>query len=234
MAPAAGLTHAYLELKELKSSASGQVASGGGGETINFQFNPKELQVDKVAKWKFDAKAGSKKAPPAQYLGPDPASMTVELFLDACENPSGDVSKDVKKLTDACIPTQSSKDKGKPLPKGVRFGWGSFSFEGYIEKVSAKYTLFRPDGTPIRASCTIAMKELPHGPAGQNPTSGSLHALASRQVVAGDTLAGIAFQEYGDPNLWRGIAEVNGIDDPMAVAPGVTLLIPSIAAASGD
>jgi nucleoid-associated protein YgaU len=228
------LTHAYLELKELKSSANGQVTAGGGGESISFQFNPKELQVDKAAKWKFDAKAGSKKAPPAQYLGPDPASMTLEMFLDASEDTAGDVSKKVKKLTDACIPTQSSKDKGKPLPKGVRFGWGSFSFEGYIEKVSAKYTLFRPDGTPIRASCTISMKELPHGAAAQNPTSGSLHALASHQVVEGDTLAGIAYQEYGDPTLWRRIAEVNAVDDPLSVSPGSTMLIPSITAATGD
>ena len=103
----------------------------------------------------------------------------------------GDVSKTVKKLTDACIPTRSSKDKGKPLPKGVRFGWGNFSFEGYIEKVSAKYTLFRPDGTPIRASCTIAMRELPHDAPSQNPTSGSLHALGSHQVVEGDAALAI-------------------------------------------
>lgn len=231
---ASGLVKAKLQFRELKSSTNGQVSAGPPGAPMYFEFNPKELQVDKTAKWKFDAKAGSPKAPPAEYLGPDPGSLTVEMFLDASGKPAGDVSKKVKVLTDACIPTQTSKGKGKPLPRGVRFGWGSFNFEGYIEKVSAKYTLFRPNGTPIRAACTITMKELPHGVAGQNPTSGSRYALASHQVVEGDTLAGIAYQEYGDPALWRGIAETNDIDDPLTLSPGRTLLIPSIASATSS
>jgi nucleoid-associated protein YgaU len=207
------------------------VSGGGPAEPIKFDFNPKELQVDKVAKWKFDAKPAAKKAPPSEYLGPDPASLTVEMFLDASEDPGGDVSETVKSLTDACIPTQNSKDKNKPLPKGVRFGWGNFSFTGYLEKVSAKYTLFRSNGTPIRAVCSIQIKELPNDAGTQNPTSGGLSTLGSRQVIAGDTLAGIAYQEYGDPNLWRAIAETNGIDDAFSVTPGTQLLIPSVVSA---
>jgi nucleoid-associated protein YgaU len=51
--------------------------------------------------------------------------------------------------------------------------------------------------------------------------------MASRQFLAGDSLAGLAYEEYGDPNFWRAIAEINGIDDPMRVTPGRHLFIPS-------
>jgi nucleoid-associated protein YgaU len=48
------------------------------------------------------------------------------------------------------------------------------------------------------------------------------------ELVAGDTLAGIAYVEYGNPNLWRAVAELNGIDDPMRLRPGQRLMLPTV------
>jgi nucleoid-associated protein YgaU len=39
----------------------------------------------------------------------------------------------------------------------------------------------------------------------------------------------VAFRRYGNPNLWRAIAEANGIDDPMRLPIGATLLVPALA-----
>jgi nucleoid-associated protein YgaU len=36
-----------------------------------------------------------------------------------------------------------------------------------------------------------------------------------RAIKAGDRLPVIAAEVYGDPRLWRVIAEANGIDDPL-------------------
>jgi nucleoid-associated protein YgaU len=47
------------------------------------------------------------------------------------------------------------------------------------------------------------------------------------RVVTGDTLALLAWREYGDPAAWRDIARANGIDDPMRLAPGTELLLPA-------
>jgi hypothetical protein len=46
-------------------------------------------------------------------------------------------------------------------------------------------------------------------------------------VVQGDTLPGVAYQEYGDAALWRAVADVNGIDDPARLRPGRRLLLPT-------
>ena len=48
------------------------------------------------------------------------------------------------------------------------------------------------------------------------------------RVRAGDTLAGIAYAEYGNPNLWRAVAELNNIDDPMRLRPGQRLMLPTV------
>lgn len=224
-APAAN-GKAYFELFE------GTDPGGGGGKTIQFQFNPKELQVVKKAKWEAKPGKTNQKAPPPEYIGPEAASMSIEVFFDAYDNTPGDkgcdVPKRVQELIEACTPTPSSESSKTPKPPGVMFGWGEVFFRGYIESVTAKYTRFDKDGKPIRATCTVALKEFPKDKDKQNPTSGGLAALGSRQVVAGDTLAGIAYREYGDPNLWRAIADVNHVDDPMLLVPGAQLRIPAV------
>ena len=47
-----------------------------------------------------------------------------------------------------------------------------------------------------------------------------------REVMPQDTLALIAYQEYGTPNRWRAIAEANDIEDPLDLRPGQVLAIP--------
>jgi nucleoid-associated protein YgaU len=114
--------------------------------------------------------------------------------------------------------------------------WGSLSsFTGYIASVNVKYTLFTPGGLPIRGSATVSLEEIPttEPPPGQNPTSGALSTHRVHTVLTGDTLASIAWREYGDPAMWRTIATTNGIDDPMRLRAGSSLLIPAADALHG-
>ena len=52
----------------------------------------------------------------------------------------------------------------------------------------------------------------------QNPTSGGVVGRRSVTIDAGDTLSAVAFAEYGNPNMWRALAEANNIDDPLRLA----------------
>src|SRR5438132_1089198 len=60
---------------------------------------------------------------------------------------------------------------------------------------------------------------------GQNPTSGGHDGYAFHQVIEGETIDIIAFQEYGSRTAWRHLAEVNNLDDPSRLAPGQRLLL---------
>ena len=46
-------------------------------------------------------------------------------------------------------------------------------------------------------------------------------------MIDGDTLASVAFAEYGDATMWRPLAAYNRIDDPLRCGSGTTLLLPS-------
>nr|WP_244209970.1 LysM domain-containing protein [Streptomyces nanshensis] len=97
-----------------------------------------------------------------------------------------------------------------------------------MSQVAAKYTLFTTSGVPIRAVCQVTMEEISGETPGQNPTSGALAARRVHRVGSGDSLASLAHREYGDAGAWRIIAEANGIDDPLRLAPGTQLLLPAL------
>jgi len=202
------------------------IASGVG--QLTFKFNPKQYTVSKTANWQehpianADPSSQSHSAPHAQYLGPGSRSMTLEIFFDNSDSPSGDVSIDVEALMACCNPLATTQN-----PPVVVFGWGPHvSFPAYVKQVSAQYTLFRADGRPYRATCNLTLQELPAGAELQNPTSGTKTVHRTRTIQAGDTLASISYQEYGTPAYWRALAELNDIDDPMAVHTGTRLLVP--------
>jgi nucleoid-associated protein YgaU len=212
---------AYIELCKITTAHDVTEVSGKGNQ-ITFQFNPKEFTITKSANWNSTVTHTQAQA---QYLGPNPATMSLEMFLDTSDT-GKDVSLQVKALMEACNPTPDSTSGNRPLPPGVRFGWDKVYFEGYLESVAVHYLLFLRNGRPIRALCTLTIKEVPKVQRGQNPTSGGTSNQGSHTVVDGDSLPSIAYKEYGDAAHWRAIALTNGIDDPLRMQPGTRLLIP--------
>ncbi|MFJ9893025.1 LysM peptidoglycan-binding domain-containing protein [Streptomyces sp. NPDC091280] len=232
MAPAnanSSLVRARLAIHHPPSGAS-RTMGGRIGE-VEFQFNPGQLELSRSASWYAQRAVGFDRGAQQEFSGADPASLSVEVFLDASATPtSPQVRKKVEQLLSCCEVDPQSLPTNRPSPPWVRFSWGGFStvqFTAYVESVSAAYSLFSPTGEPLRATCRLSLKEIPTPVRGQNPTSGALSARRVHQVVVGDTLPALAWREYGNATRWRVIAEANDIDDPMRLRPGSELLLPS-------
>ncbi|MGW2395793.1 CIS tube protein [Kitasatospora sp. NPDC001664] len=220
------LERAYLELRHPPGDG-GTSAPGPHLSRIDFQFNPKELSLSKQARWERKTARGARTAGPAEFKGPEPSKLSLEMFFDATATHGDGVVVAVEALFSCCVPTAQTHSRRQGTPPFVVFHWGGLTgFVGFISQVQAKYTLFTAGGLPIRAVCQVTLEELSGSQPGQNPSSGALAARRVHRVVAGDTLALLAWQEYGDPAAWRVIAEANGIDDPMRLRPGTALLLP--------
>jgi nucleoid-associated protein YgaU len=227
-----GNDQAKLEKASLRlydpAPASGGSTAGAKRGAIEFQFNPKEVTIAKTAKWERKPAKGAKKAGPPEFSGAEGCKLTLEMFFDATSSQDDSVVKAVEQLFSCCVPTEESAGKKKPSPPIVVLHWGAItSFPAFVTSVSAKYTLFNGQGMPIRALVSVAMEEMPGEPFRQNPTSGSADVRRVHRTVAGDTLASVAYAEYGDPTEWRALAAYNGIDDPLRVRTGTTLLLPA-------
>ena len=196
-------------------------------DRFEFPFNPKEWSITHAAEWKTETT--KKGAPPPEFKGPKPASATVEIFLDETAKPGGDISKTVARLRRLVAPESGTVSSNKPSAPHVLFEWGkAITFKGYVESVAVKYSMFRGEGTPVRGTCTVAMKEFPVPPPKQNPTSGGIAGHRVHRVVAGDSLASVAYAEYGEAAMWRKLADANAeaADDPLRLSHGTLLRVP--------
>jgi nucleoid-associated protein YgaU len=202
------------------------------GDVIDCWFNPTEYSIAKTNKWEFKTAPGTA-LPPAQFAGGMPRQLQLELLFDATDT----TDKNVKDATDKLLKMMEVPSGGRPPM--ITFVWGQTnSFKAVAESLHLRYSLFRPDGSPCRAHASLMLAQAektqdasatPGGtPGGGNPTTRGIDAIGAHVVRDGDSLASIAYQAYGDPTLWRSIAEANGIDDPLRLRRGSSLAIPRL------
>jgi len=114
-------------------------------------------------------------------------------------------------------------------PPFVKLAWGKFVFRCKAEKVSVNYKLFKPDGTPIRATAKVAFVEVVPDPlrvARENAKSADLTHV--RTVQAGDNLPLLCFRLYGDATLYREVARVNKLVNFRSLRVGQQLFFPPL------
>lgn len=206
-----------------------------GDTEIEVMFNPTEYRLSQSMTVTRN-RAPSTEGGTPEFGGTQPMTLSTQLFFDEFGSLEGDVTPKITRLLSWTRPTQASLDAQRPMPPLVAFRWGGNplldTFEGYLKSVTVNYTLFRKDGTPVQAKVDITIEGATEQPAGQNPTSHATNSRRVHTVIDGDTLQSIAYRELGKPRYWRAIAELNGIDDPMRISAGMTLLIPSVADAA--
>jgi nucleoid-associated protein YgaU len=196
-------------------------------DTLTFHYNPTTVSLTKMVMWKNKAQRNARTTPDQEYTGTRPSTLTMQLLFDAIDDSKRRVPDAVQKLLEWSAPTEQSRSNQRPQPPALLLQWGTEPFfPCRLKRLKIKYTLFDRIGIPIRAKVDVTLVELPDEPAGTNPTSGGVSGRKSVQVGAGDSLPSLAYQEYGNPNLWRALAEANGIDDPLRLRPGDHLLIP--------
>lgn len=198
-------------------------------QEVECHFNPAEFTVGKTAKWEPSESTGSD-TPRLVYSGGESQDMSVTFLFDTTDQGGQrDVRDEYQELVNMVLVDQSSRNTTTDLgePPMCRFQWGRFlAFNAVVTQLDQKFTMFAPNGTPVRAEVSVTFKQVGEETRGQNPTTRG-EARKTWVVHEGQSLDWIAYQEYGDPTYWRHIAETNDLDDPKALYPGQILkLVP--------
>lgn len=187
------------------------------GNPIEVLFNPTEYRLEKSNQF-AEVPIPGLEAPPVQFVRGSIRTLSMQLFFDTYEQ-----GEDVRDYTGQIVELLDV-DPELHAPPVCIFSWGDLNFVGVLERANQSFQLFLSDGTPVRATVDVTFKEYFRTPGDRQSAD-----FTKRYVVRrGDTLSGIAGQKYGDPALWRPIAEENGIDDPLSIEPGQVLTIPAI------
>ncbi len=212
------------------------------GPPLRVQYNPTEYTLNKGAQI-AEVPIPGLDSPILQFVRGQTETLTLDLFFDTTEAGMGANATPVTGKTDPFY-RLIKIDSASHAPPILLFTWGGKEFPGHrsygqqgsqsrygfkclVESVRQRYTLFSPDGIPLRATLTVTLREyktLAEQIRELNLQSAD-HTKA-HVVQQGDTLSRIAWEAYGDATAWRRVAEFNGLDDPLELKPGMVLEIP--------
>jgi hypothetical protein len=194
-----------------------------GQDMFEVLFNPTQYSVDKgntIAQAAIPGLEG----PILQYVHGNMKTLSMDLFFDTYEERTT-VTQRTNLIYSLLRPDPSTH-----APPICHLRWGQFfRFVGVLDHVSGKFTLFLPNGTPVRATLSVVFNEyIDVGDLVKEQPTQSADHRKNRVVRAGDRIDNIAAEEYGDPAKWRPIAEANELDNPWLLQPGYVLVIPRL------
>ncbi len=196
---------------------------------ITVMFNPESYTIAKSVTWSPPPSSGGGSgktdrkvnAPTLTFGGGGSRQLTLELFFDITDaNQRAGATPDVRNETNqiVALTRMVRGDQGHEEPPYVcEVAWGQapngsdFPFKGVITNLTQKFTLFAPDGRPLRANLNVTFLEFLPPEEDQRKTDPE---LTSHIVRRGDTLSRIAADVYSDPTRWRIIASANRLSDP--------------------
>jgi hypothetical protein len=162
----------------INRSGRGKVSIGSmdGGPTVHAHYNPKELQIDKAVPWSkvneanqsnslgglFGGGGGGGEGIHLEFTGAEGRTVTLELLFDGYEQGGVNVGQCVRNLeTLASVIRPGSMREDDRRPHRCIVVWGEVldGFKCVIESLSTKYTMFSESGEPLRATCTVKLKE---------------------------------------------------------------------------
>jgi hypothetical protein len=187
-------------------------------------FNPAEYSLEKGNQFSSAPLPGLSN-PVLSFVNGDADVLTMELFFDTYTNKGGaDVRDETNKIARLL-----EIDPEIHAPPPVCFVWGGLRFNAIIERLTQRFTMFRENGIPVRATLNVTFKEYKTIAEQLSKPPKQSSEWSKRRVLADkDRLSLIAAIEYGDPAEWRKIAVANDIDNPRLLESGREIRLPPL------
>jgi nucleoid-associated protein YgaU len=89
--------------------------------------------------------------------------------------------------------------------------------------------MFMENGMPVRAKLEVAFKSVMDLTESKKQAPFESPDRTKRRIVKQNMhLWELAWEEYGDPDMWRVIARANGLLNPLDLTPGQVLKLPAL------
>jgi hypothetical protein len=164
-----------------------------------------------------------------KYKKTSPPGLDFELLFDGTGVLSAsrtDVQGDITNFKNVAYYYNGTIHK----PNYLRLTWGKgLRFQCQLTTLSFTYTLFKSDGTPLRAKANVSFKEY-QTPAqvAANADNESPDMTHECIVKAGDTLPALTYSIYGDSKYYLDVAAYNKLDNFRQLLPGTKVLFPPL------
>ncbi|MEY2686523.1 MAG: hypothetical protein RL375_721 [Pseudomonadota bacterium] len=197
---------------------------------ITVQFNPATLRLNLSNTLRADAGSGRGHAS-AQFVDKSESTLAVELVFDTTvaqrdAAANSDVRQLTRRIAEAFMKPVDTGNGRPRAPGRCRFQWGRFQFTGMLASYGETIDFFAPEGIPLRATLALTFKEDRF----QFEQGEDVQAAARAQPAFATGGAGMSADRAsqaagGRPQDWRGVADLNQLENPR-FTPDAGVLVP--------
>ncbi len=221
------------ELKKLRiESYTSPDYSGSPKDTFEVMFNPNNYAVKYAVEYEEDQGKGTSGLP-QKYKQTKPSEFSLDFTIDGtgASSKRTEVIKEVRKFL-AVVHTFDGEIHRPPY---LKVAWGSLLFNCVFKGANVKYTLFKPNGEPLRANISTSfIGSIDDTKRAAEERASSPDLVRVHTVAEYDTLPLLAHNYYGDARYYLAVARVNAIDDFRSLTTGQRLLFPPLAKTGTD
>lgn len=194
-------------------------------ESFSAPINPAEVSFGRSISYS-NQKVIGQLGSDLRFSGIQPEKLGFTLVLDGTG--AGPVPpQDVQAQIRALLAVVYRQDTALNEPSRVQLVWGSLCFYGRLTAMQTQYTLFKPNGDPLRARLKLDFSRfLSAGEAVLEAGAAGAGTARVEEPLAGETLPQMCQRIYGDPGYAAGIAHINGLSSLGKLPKGAKLTFP--------
>jgi hypothetical protein len=215
-----------LEKIKIESFLDDKYTQKGNDEFIAF-LNPNKYTL-KYEIEENDRKAAGSSAQAKSFAGMKPQEIDLEFVLDG----TGVTGKtaDVQQLTDQFLKTAYNYQGDKHQPRYLRILWGkAFVFDCKLKIADINYTLFYPNGKPLRAKIAAKFSGFVNDVLRKKiEAKESPDITHFTPVLENERIDFMCSKEYDDSRYYIEIARVNNLTNFRKLKTGIYLQLPPL------
>lgn len=201
-------------------------------KTFSVMLNPTTVFLQQSISYNKEKALGQLDSEP-KFEAYQSQTLKFDLLLDGTgtieRNNKKNATDDVKTQIEKLNATMYDFDGKKHEPNHVRVLWGSIIFFCRLDSMSTQYTLFKPDGEPLRAKLSLSfsgfMSKKEQALTANRSSPDLTHSV---HVKAGDTLPGLCYEIYKDASYYTEVARLNHLNNFRVLKPGTVLHFPPL------
>ena len=201
--------------------------SGKGQPKCTVKINPSTYTHNHSVSYNNKTAQG-KPGATLDFKGIPPETISFDIYFDATgaiENNQVAVKTQLDQFKKVCFTYNGDIHE----PNYLIVSWGTLVFKCKLTSLDLNYTLFKQDGTPLRAKASVKFEEAIDASLIDSEANNKSPDLTHLIVVKeGDRLPLICHEVYGDCGYYLDVARYNNLVNYRNLVPGTELYLPPI------
>ena len=220
------------KLKIIKCSAGNNGKISETGDSYCVMLNPKEYSSAKQINYS-NKPAFGQIGSDNKFISIPPNDLNLSFTIDGTgavpksesDDKAVEVKDSIKDLEAIVYEYVGSEHK----PSIIKVVWGSLLYYGNLKSMDVKYTMFKKDGSPLRAEVSLKLiNYIGKAEEEKRKNKGSPDMTHIVHVKSGDTLPLLCKKIYDDSTYYIEVARANNIMNFRNLKPGTKLIFPPL------